>query len=70
MDWLIYTFVATDFVNQIKQELDGGEQIEVVEVDFDQIKGFTDSRNRLDIEVIRDIDSLEELLKLPALYNY
>lgn len=36
IDWLVYTFIATDFISQTAQSLDSGEEINVEEIAFDQ----------------------------------
>ena len=71
MDWLVYTFLATDFVSQTSQKLDGGEMIEVEEIDFAKLKELSQTEQRFDYNaVIEASDSLEALKNLPSLYDY
>ena len=71
MDWLVYTFIATDFIEQVQQNLDGGEQIEVVEVSFEELKQLARTEKRFtDNEIIDNANSLDDLLNLPALHEY
>ena len=75
IDWLVYTFLATDFIKQTSQTLDGGELIEVEEIDFKELKSLTNSKknqeNRfLKSAAIKNSDSLNDLLRLPSLYDY
>lgn len=71
IDWLVYTFLATDFVSRGQQNLDGGELIEVEEVDFARIKELCDSGELYTGgSWAKECDSLEALKNLPALYNY
>ena len=71
MDWLVYTFLATDFVSKGQQDLDGGELIEVEEVDFARIKELCDSgKLYTGGSWAKECDSLEALEKLPSLHDY
>ncbi|MBR3230956.1 NUDIX hydrolase [Candidatus Saccharibacteria bacterium] len=71
IDWMVYTFLATDFVAQGSQNLDGGELIEVEEVSFAQLKKLANTERRfLENKIIKAADSLDDLLNLPAVYNY
>lgn len=71
MDWLVYTFLATDFVSQASQKLDGGEMIEVEEIDFAELKKLSQTEQRFGYNaVIGACDSLEKLRNLPSLYDY
>lgn len=71
IDWLIYTFIATDFIEQAPQSLDGGEMIEVQEVEFDQLKRLAQTEARfLNNDTVKKVSSVEDLLSLPALYEY
>lgn len=71
MDWLVYTFLATDFVSQASQKLDGGEMIKVEEIDFAKLKELSQTEQRFGYNaVIEASDSLEKLRNLPSLYDY
>lgn len=72
IDWLVYTFVATGFIDQAPQELDAGEKIEVLEVTLDELREYAKKPNAkyLMPDFMRKIKNLEELRALPALYKY
>lgn len=71
LDWLVYTFLATDFVSQVPQKLDAGEMIEVKEVSFDKLKTLAKTETRFsNNKIIKTTKTLDDLLNLPALYNY
>lgn len=74
VDWLVYTFLATDFVGQETQKLDAGEMIEVKEVSFAEMVKLTKEPNARDLKVdwdgLGEIKSLDELKNLPAAYSY
>lgn len=72
IDWLVYTFVATGFVEQTEQELDAGEKIEVLEVTLDELREYATKPNSkyLMPGFMREMQKLDELRKLPALYEY
>lgn len=71
-DWFIYTFIATDFVSQVPQKLDGGEKIELMEVTLDELNELAKLPNSkfLKRDFMRGIKSIDELKELPALYEY
>lgn len=72
IDWLIYTFLATDFIKQESQKLDAGEEIEVMEVTFDELREYAKkpSAKYLLPEFLQNITTLDELKDLPALCEY
>lgn len=71
IDWLVYTFLATDFDSQIAQDLDGGELIEVQAVSFDELKSLAQTEPRLAHDsIIKNANSLNDLLSLPSLHTY
>ena len=71
IDWLVYTFIATSFISQEPQKLDGGEQIEVEEVDFEQLKDITKSEERFaKYSTIDKATTLDDLLNAQSLCNY
>lgn len=73
IDWLVYTFLATDFIDQGAQDLDAGEEIEVMELSFGDVQKLAGQSNAIymknDTE-FRKYKSLGDLLKSPALYQY
>lgn len=72
VDWLVYTFVATGFIEQTTQELDPGEKIEVMTVTLDELHGYAKQpgAKHLMPEFMREMKTLGELRALPALYEY
>lgn len=72
MDWLIYTFIATDFEAQGPQELDGGEKVKVLEVTLDELRELAKLPNSKFLlrDFMKDIRSVDELKNLPALHEY
>lgn len=69
IDCVAYTFLATGFENQVEQNLDPGEQIEVMEVSFDELLEIAKLPNAeyLKLDKIGDPKSLADLLSFPAL---
>lgn len=72
IDWLIYTFLATDFIKQEPQKLDAGEEIEIMEVTFDELREYAKKPNAKYLlpEFLQNITTLDELKNLPALHEY
>lgn len=69
IDWLVYTFIATDFIDQTVQTLDAGEKIKNELKDFAEVKELVknpDSRY-LAKDILDKISSLDELLSMPDL---
>lgn len=72
IDWLIYTFVATDLIHRGSQHLDAGEKIEVLPVTFAEWEEYAthpDAKFLRD-EWMRDIHSLDDFKNLPEVYHY
>lgn len=71
IDWLVYTFLATDFIDQVDQKLDAGEKIQVELATLDQIREYAKQPDSqyLRFRGMEKIHSLEQLLELPALYD-
>ncbi len=67
IDWVVYTFLATEFVSQREQELDAGERITVVPKTVAEIKELNkDPHTRyLGREIFESLESIEDLLALP-----
>lgn len=71
LDWLVYTFIATDFITQESQKLDGGEQIKVKEIGFEELKAMAETEERFSkYSVIKKSSTLTDLLNILPLYNY
>ncbi|MBX2866764.1 NUDIX domain-containing protein [Candidatus Kaiserbacteria bacterium] len=69
IDWLVYTFLATDFIDEVPQELESGEKITVHLKTFDEVKMLLrDPRARsLGADILEHVDSIDELLELPSI---
>lgn len=73
IDWLVYTFLATDFIKQGSQMLDAGEEIEVLELSFADLKKLSNQSDAIymkDDSQFKNYNSLDELLAAPELYQY
>jgi ADP-ribose pyrophosphatase len=69
IDWIVYTFLATGFVSQTAQKLDGGERITVTLKTIEEIKKLNlDPNTRyLAKDIFWALHSVQELAALPAL---
>lgn len=67
IDWFVYTFLATDFKDQVEQNLDAGEKITVHLKSFEEIIQLAgDPRNRYIPELLlEEAGSINRLLDLP-----
>ena len=71
IDWLVYTFIATSFISQEPQKLDGGEQIEVEEIGFEQLKNIAKTEERFaKYSTIDKAATLDDLLNAQSLCDY
>lgn len=73
IDWLVYTFLATDFIEQGAQDLDAGEEIEVLEMGFDEVMQLAHQSDAIYLKNDSDFQnfrSLDELLAAPSLHQY
>lgn len=72
IDHIVYTFLATDVEEIQEQQLDAGEKIEVVRYSFDEFKAlkYDPMMSYYNRELLNPVNSMEELLALPALYDY
>lgn len=68
IDWIIYTFVATELVEKGEQVLDGGEKIEVMAISFEDLLRLENAPEARYLEA--GARSLEELMGKPGLYEY
>lgn len=68
IEQFVYFFLATDFNSQVEQKLETGEKISVQLVDIDTFKKTIKHPNAryLPKELFERVNSIEELLSLPA----
>lgn len=72
IDWLVYTFVATDVIGQSPQKLDAGEKIHL---EYASIEELAELAKKPDSQYLRfknydKIRKIWEIEELPELYNY
>lgn len=68
IDWFVYTFIATGFIDEVPQNLDAGEKIEVDLKSFDEAKDLVGNpSSRYRVLLLEEASSLEELLNLPGI---
>jgi ADP-ribose pyrophosphatase len=67
IDWLVYTFLTTDFIDQTEQNLEAGEKITVVLKTFDDVKELADKPETryLEKDLLVRLDTFDDLLSLP-----
>ena len=70
IDWCMYWFLATDFVDQVPQKLDAGERISVQEMTLDEVKNLIadlDVNSRADFvrEIFDNISTIDDLINWP-----
>ncbi len=67
VDQLIYTFLASEFVDQVDQRLDAGEKIELHLMTLEEVKELSKAANArfLPSEILNQIDTIDQLLTLP-----
>lgn len=72
IDWLVYTFLATGFEGCKEQNLDAGEKIEVLALDFDKIAELARSSDGkyLRLQELSENWELESLLATEELHRY
>lgn len=72
IDWLVYTFVASELAAQTQQELDAGEKIEVLAVSLPELQELAKSKDSqfLRFKGFENVKSINELLNQPELYKY
>lgn len=68
MEWFVYTFLATDFIEQIEQKLDAGEKITVLEKTLEEVLELADHpKNRyIPMDILSQVNSIDELKSLPS----
>ena len=71
IDWLVYTFLATDFIDEQEQMLDAGERIQTALKEFHEVKALAERSDvrYLAKDILHEVDSLEELLSMPDLLD-
>lgn len=71
IDWFVYLFLATDFLNQREQKLDAGEKIEVQLLSFDEVKELLDNPKAryLPKETIESCQNIDDLINLAEYKN-
>lgn len=69
--YVTYIFLATDVASIGEQKLDTGEKITVVEKTLDEYKQMKfDPTLRSYHDLFEDLNSVDELLAMPSLYDY
>ncbi len=69
LEWIRYVFLATDFIDQVEQNLEAGEKIEVMLKNFDEVHEMANKSYVRFIKnsILSEVDSMDELLALPDL---
>ena len=74
IDWLVYTFVATDFVKQGAQKLDAGEDIQILELSFQEFWDYVNNPEadylRFDFPGFDQIKNIQDFVNLPEIHKY
>lgn len=72
IDWLVYTFVATELLGRTEQSLDAGEKIEVVAMGLDEVKRLSEKEEAryMRFKELSDRVQLDGIAEMPALYKY
>jgi len=71
MEWFVYLYLATDFVDRVPQKLDSGEKIEVQLMTLREVRNLMekldDGNSRLDFErkIFDRIDTIDDLVNWP-----
>ncbi|PIR82978.1 hypothetical protein COU19_02850 [Candidatus Kaiserbacteria bacterium CG10_big_fil_rev_8_21_14_0_10_56_12] len=71
IDWIVYIFLATDFMTQVSPELDGGEKIILTLKTLDEIREINARADRHDLGdcILDRVHSIQELIDLPAYHG-
>lgn len=67
-DWLVYTFLATGLEGQTAQNLDAGEKIDLLAMNFDEVSRLADKAESRFLE--KDFGNFDKLQAMPELYKY
>lgn len=72
IDWIVYTFVATGFIDQSTQKLDSGEEIKVLEMEWDEVLRLSKSKQTryLEFPGMEKLRSIAELEAMPEIFSY
>lgn len=73
IEQLVYTFVASGIDEVVEQNLDiGGEKIDVVHMTLDEVKSMRSDpiMRYYEHSIFAYVDSIDDLLNLPALHEY
>lgn len=74
IDWLVYTFVATDFIKQGTQKLDAGEDIQILELSFQEFRDYVNDPEadylRFDFPGFDQIKNIQDFVNLPEIHKY
>jgi 8-oxo-dGTP pyrophosphatase MutT (NUDIX family) len=67
IDWIVYTFLATDFIDQTNQKLDAGEKVTVTLKTLAEVRDLSHDPKARDLEkdLFEKLSSVEELINLP-----
>lgn len=68
MEWFVYVFLAWDVIEQVPPKFDAGEKITLSKPSFDEVKQKSPHRFGYlggSFSIFEDIDSIEDLLKMP-----
>lgn len=70
IEWFIYTFLATDFIDQTEQNLDAGEKISMQLMTLDEVREIaknTGPNSRLDFErdIFDNVQTIDDLKNWP-----
>lgn len=67
-DWLVYTFLATGLIDQSEQDLDAGEQIEVMLATLPEINQLSHEEDSEYLAL--DVEEIDQLLSAEELFHY
>ena len=72
LDWIVYTFIATDVISEEAPKLDNGEEISILEVDWQTLLEYSSNPKAryLTFPGMEKVGSIAELRELPAVYTY
>lgn len=66
IDWIVYTFLATDFISQQEQQLDAGEKIAITFKKLEEVKELNQQPQTRDLakDIFDKVHSIQELVQL------